>query len=359
MNTYKIVPQLRENCVIRGKKEWLSDYRVGDTIFLISNQPTKKYSIISMIDEIEFGNEALVYIDKRNLGSFGEGDEASILKYNPAEALNVEINISKDYIISKGDWTSNIKPSLINKLIDLGQEVSFLVPWENSAPLVVSGYVNSTLPNPPVIIGERTQVFLEKYPSEKLTQIQQTKAKYKEARVDILEQQIKMNTIDLIKEIKHQNYPFKGQKYKFKATNPKKLFRSITNVFEGLDIIEEEKEKIFDNKEQDYLATVVYSLMKAPNDLQIIDVQISANNNVGTLLLWVTGKNEEGILETLNQYDLKISQLKEELEQKVEVLSAQCPECGGALPIKDIDIEGIVECIYCGKISKIPKALRY
>ena len=37
----------------------------------------------------------------------------------------------------------------------------------------------------------------------------------------------------------------------------------------------------------------------------------------------------------------------------------QCPECGGALPIKEINVKGIVECVYCNRISKIPKALRY
>jgi hypothetical protein len=359
MVTYKLIPQFRENCVIQGKKEWLSDFNIGDTIFLISNQPTKKYSVISLIDEIEYEGDPSIYMDERNLGLFGGEDKVKILKYNPAIALSVEINISDDYIIPKGDWTSNIKPSLLNKLIDLGQEVSFLVPWENSAPLVVTGYINSTLPNPPVIIGNRTQIFLEKYPKEKLDKMQKEKVSYKEERVDILEKQIEMNTIDLIKKIKHNNYPFKGHKYNFKATNPKKLFNSISNIFKGLEVIEEKKESVFDERESDYFATVVYYLKKESNDLQIIDVQISANNNRGTLLLWVTGKNQGTILQTLNHYDSKISQIKEELEQKVEVLSSQCPECGGPLPLKDIDIEGIVECHYCGKISKVPKALRY
>jgi primosomal protein N' len=311
-----------------------------------------------MIDGIQFAEESLIYVDKRNLGNFGENDEVSILKYNPAEALSVEINISSDFILPKGDWTSNIKPSLVNRLIDLGQEVSFLIPWENNAPIIVSGYVNSTLPNPPVIIGERTQIFLEKYPPEQLNRIQQEKVRYKEARVDILEQQIQRNTIGLIKQIKHQKFPYKGQKYDFKATNPRKLFSSVLKVFEGLDFIEEQEEKVFDDKEQDYLATVVYALKKE-KDLQVIDVQISASGNSGCLLLWVTGRDEKRILETLKHYDVKLSQLKEGLEQKVEVLSAQCPECGGTLPMKDIDINGIVECVYCGKISKIPKALRY
>ena len=84
-----------------------------------------------------------------------------------------------------------------------------------------------------------------------------------------------------------------------------------------------------------------------------------ASRHSGTLILWVTGENESIISETLENYDSRISQLQQGLEQKIEVLSAQCPECGASLPIKNIDINGIVECIHCNKISKIPKALRY
>ena len=84
-----------------------------------------------------------------------------------------------------------------------------------------------------------------------------------------------------------------------------------------------------------------------------------ASGHTGTLLIWVTGENESIISEILGKYDLMISQLKQGLEQKVEVLSAQCPACGANLPIKNIDVNGIVECIYCSRISKIPKVLRY
>ncbi|MFW9990149.1 MAG: hypothetical protein ACFFC3_16015, partial [Candidatus Odinarchaeota archaeon] len=61
----------------------------------------------------------------------------------------------------------------------------------------------------------------------------------------------------------------------------------------------------------------------------------------------------------LDSYNFRISQLKKGVEQGAEVLSIQCPECGAQLPIKDIDVNGIVECNFCGRISKIPKILRY
>ena len=85
-------------------------------------------------------------LDTHILGKFGENDEVSILKYNTTEALEVYINISNEYaLISKGEWTSNIKKSLINHLIDYGQEVTFLIPWEGGAPIVATGIINYTL----------------------------------------------------------------------------------------------------------------------------------------------------------------------------------------------------------------------
>jgi len=359
MQTYKIIPQFRDNCVIQAQEEWLKEYTVGDTIFLISNLHTKKFSVISKIEALEIGEKPLIFMDQRNLENFGEGDDVYILKYNPAEALEIQISISNDFsLLTKGDWTANIKPSLLDKLLDLGQEVSFLIPWEGN-PIIGTGLVRATLPNPPVYIGDRTKILLDKYSNEELSVLKRERIKFKEDRVEILEKQVKLNVFEFIKTIKHQNFPYKGQKYEFKATNPKQLFSSVLNVFKGLETIEDPVEKQFDEKDQDYLASVVYLHKEAPNNLQLIDVQIMSSENSGTMIIWVTGENEEIISETLKRYDSKISELQQGLEQRVEAISAQCPECGGNLDIKNIHINGTIECIYCNKTSKIPKALRY
>ncbi|MFX1448555.1 MAG: hypothetical protein ACFFCG_10535, partial [Promethearchaeota archaeon] len=328
MQTYKLIPQFRDNCVIKAPEDWLKDYIVGDTIFLISDRPTKKFSVISKIDALEIGDEPLIFIDQRNLENFGEGDEVYILKYNPAEALEIQISISDEYsLLSKGDWTTNIKPSVLDKLLDLGQEVSFLIPWEGGNPIIGTGLINSTLPNPPVYIGARTKILLNKCSNEELSALKRERIKIKENRVEILEKQIEQNVIEFIKMIKHQNFPYKGQKYQFKATNPKQLFSSVLNVFKGLETIEDPIEKHFDDKEQDYLASVVYLYKESPNIKQLIDVQIMSSESSGTMIIWVTGENEEIISETLKRYDSKLVELQQGLEQRIEVISAQCPEC--------------------------------
>jgi hypothetical protein len=294
------------------------------------------------------------------LGNFAEDDEVFILKYNPAEALEVHISISEDYsIISKGDWTSNIKPSLLNKLLDLGLEISFLIPWEGGAPIIGAGIINSTLPSTPVYIGEHTRIFLNKLSNEELSELKKRKITEQEMRVDILKEQISHKTIQLIRKIKQNNYPNKGQRYQFKATNPKQLFSSLLNIFKGLDVIEEPTEKLFKENEQDYLASAVFASKQEPTSYQLIDMQVSASGSTGSILIWVTGENNEVITKTLEHYDLMISELQKGIEQKVEILSAQCPECGGTLSFEDIDVNGIVKCLYCSSVSKIPKALRY
>ena len=129
--------------------------------------------------------------------------------------------------------------------------------------------------------------------------------------------------------------------------------------FKDLDSIEDPIEKIYGNNQENYFASAVFLIHFDESSIQLIDVQVIATNSSGFLMIWVTAKNEEIISKTLDTYDLRISQLKRGLEQEAEVLSIQCPECGGILPIKDIDVNGIVECSFCDTISKIPKVLRY
>jgi len=359
MNTFKLIPQFRENCIIQGKKEWIAEINVGDTIFLMKKTPTKKYSIISKVDAIEDSEEALIYIDERILGSFIKDEEVSILKYYPAEALEIHISISTEYgIITKGDWTSVILPSLKGKLIDYGRDVTFIIPWKGGAPIIVTGIINLTLPNPPVIIGDNTHIIVDKISDEKILEIRRQKLKTQEERVEILEAQIKNEQIESIRQLKHNNFPHKGQIYEFKATNPKKIFASIKNIFKGLDVIEEPTEETFDD-EQDYLATAVFKKGQDTDSTQLIDIQVAGSENSGKLIINITGKNDDIISEALSLYASQISDLKQGLEQKITIIKNECPGCGAPLPVEDIDINGIVKCKHCRNISKIPKILRY
>ena len=262
-------------------------------------------------------------------------------------------------MITRGDWTSNIRPSLKNKLVDLGQEVSFLIPWEGGPPIIGTGVIDSTIPYPPAYIGDRTRIVIEKYPLKLLSAIKEKKMLSKERRVDILNKQVKKDTVLSLRSMKFNKFPNRGQKYGFERTNPKHLFKSVLNLMKHLESIEDPVEEVFDDKQQDYFASAVFLDRQEQNNFQIIDIQVISSGKSGTLIVWVTAENNTLISKTLKRLDERITQLKHVLEQKVEIISAQCPECGGELPIKDIDIYGMVECSFCNKISKIPKVLRY
>jgi uncharacterized Zn ribbon protein len=360
MDTFKIIPQLRENCVIYGEKENLAKFSEGDSIFLISDLPHKRYSIISKIEKIIHASERKILIDERNSEKLTRGDRVMVIKYNPIEALKVNIAVKEDNtLIAKGNWTSVIRPLLKKKTIDSGQEISFLIPWEEKAPIIGHGIINSTIPAPPTYIGDDTEITISKVSKEKIQQIKKKNFEVHEKRVEILREQINKNYIDEIRKIKQNNYPTMGIRYNFNIVNVRKLFRSILHIFKGLTVLEEPEEHSFNQDAQDYLANIVLLKNSDLKNLQIIDIQIIYSKTSGSLIIWYTGKSKADILETSKKYHIKIRQIKEILEDQVEVVNLECPECGGTLPIDEISLNGLVKCEYCEMVSIIPKVLRY
>ena len=360
MKTYKLQPQLRDNCILQGKKEWFEDFEVGDTIYLLSDLPTKKFSIISRIEGFKYEDEGFIYIDKRILGNLAENDEVFILKYNPAEAKKLYMKISEDHpLIINGDWTEVIKPYLLNQLIDLGKEIMAPIPYGENPPINVYGIINSTSPPPPVMVTDQTRIFIEKLPKEKISMIEDGILSFKEERVNPLVEGIKRNTNELIQRVKEGNYPGKGITYVFKSIDPVVMAKTVLNIFSNLKIIDEPTEERFEGMDQSYLMRAVFLSKSDLNSFEIINVQIIASKNSGSLVLWISGETDEKINSVLMTYDKRISELKQILEQKIEVQSLSCPECGADLPIQQIDVNGKVTCTNCQTILYVPKSKRY
>lgn len=365
MIEYRLVPQLRNNCVVQIKKELVGDLKVGDIVYLIINKITKTFSILTKIQKIVFSDENVIYCDQRILGLFAENDMVTILKYNPAEAITVYLSISDDYTrVFSGDWTTIGRKSLENKVIDFGQEISFIIPWtdENGKqlpPIPVAGIINSTIPPPPVKIGRGTKIFLNKFPQNKLLLIQTECMSKKSSRVSILEKQLKDDTFNKIQMIKQNNYPTKPSKYKFKDANPKQVFAAAIEAFKGLKILEEPKERDFSSQNQDFLGTVVFYLQDSSDSIATFDIQVISNKEMGELIVTITAKDQVAIFELSNKYDKILCSITGALEQKVELLENKCPGCAGELPLNEAQADGTVECRYCRSICILPKSRRY
>ena len=52
MLQFKLISQFRNNCMIQSKEKLIDDLKVGDIIFLMINNPTKTFSILSKVEEI-------------------------------------------------------------------------------------------------------------------------------------------------------------------------------------------------------------------------------------------------------------------------------------------------------------------
>ena len=266
--------------------------------------------------------------------------------------------------VFSGDWTSVAKKPLENKVFDFGQEVSFLIPWEDEngnqlPPIAISGFVYSTIPPPPIKIGLQTKIYLNKFSEQKLLLIKQESLEKQEYRVNILENEIKQNILHLIQTIKQQNYPTKATKYNFKNLNPKQMFASIIEVFRGFRVVEEPNERTFDSEDQNYLGSIVFMAEVSTDSLAIIDIQVLANKQNGALILMVTAKDDEVLYDLLNKYDMLIRKIKIGLEQKAELRVEICPSCGANLLLDKVESDGSVECEYCHNISILPKSYRY
>ncbi len=365
MLEFRLVPQFRNNCVIQGKKELVSSFKEGDTVFLLSKIPTKTFSILTKVEGIIDSDENLIYIDQRILGKLAENDMVTILKHNPAEALTIYLAISESFSrVFSGDWTSFAKKPLENKVFDFGQEVSFIIPWEDEhgnqlPPIAISGFVYSTVPTPPIKVGLQTKIYLKKFPELQLQKIKQTGFEKQEARVNILDNEIQQNILHLMQTIKQNNYPTKANKYKFKNVNAKQLFASINEVFKGFRVVEGPTEKTFDSENQSFLGSIVYLAEETTDSLAVIDLQVLAKNQNGEVILMVTAKDNDVVYNLLNKYDLLIRKIKIGLEEKAELKVEICPSCGADLPLDDVDSDGSIECLYCHRTSIIPKSYRY
>ena len=103
----------------------------------------------------------------------------------------------------------------------------------------------------------------------------------------------------------------------------------------------------------------MYLKGKDTDSTQLIDIQVAGHDLEGVLTIYVTGESEEIVTESLDKYSQRIEELKQGLENKIEIFETKCSGCGANLQLEDIDINGMVKCIYCKNLSKIPKVLRY
>ncbi len=328
-----------------------------DNVILLLNVPGRQYSVATRIDAIntQAGSPATIVVDKRILDLISPGDSVDILKYGVPFAEKINIALPQTTRIFDGDWTPNVRQPLEGKVIDYGNTISVLVPFE-SGPITITGKIASTIPKCPVCVGPQTKVFLKKYPTKELDSIVAEGQKEKEQRARVLFEELKAKSLEGVAALKSDVTAFVGDNYPFKETEPKAVFQSLMGIFTGYKTLEPPHESLTN---ESYVAFATFVHQDGLLIKNVMEAHVIASGHSGNVQVGVYSRDSSDSRAMLDILYKKITGLQFGLKQRAETMESKCPNCGANLPIDKADVEGFVKCDSCKERSVLPKRLRH
>ena len=172
-------PIFREQGIIQTSRE-LAGVKKGQTYIAVSSHPSKIYSFLVNIMEIEITeientdhNLPVLEIDSRRLGPMGESDLVNLYLYNAPTAEKIEIGVlDKDHVgISQGDWSSALRSFLLQKSLDYGDSISCAIEIEEQGGKsirLIRGILIGSYTKPAVKVGPATICELKKLTADEL-----------------------------------------------------------------------------------------------------------------------------------------------------------------------------------------------
>ncbi|MHA1728676.1 MAG: hypothetical protein ACTSWY_08070 [Promethearchaeota archaeon] len=209
MITCLLRPILRDQGIIKFSSKLMS-LKAGQTYIAVSDQSPKKYSFLVKIIEFEqnseYNNIPVLEIDSRKLGPLGENDSVNLYPYNVPVADRIEIGVIEETHIGipAGDWTSTLRPNLLNKSLDLGDNINCALEFkdgEKENVRLIRGILINSYTEPPVKVGAVTVCELKKLSREKFRQKKVEIERKKEKRAD-----------EYIEKIKREESPIEMRK---------------------------------------------------------------------------------------------------------------------------------------------------
>ncbi len=328
-----------------------------DNVMLLLNVPGRQYSVATRIDAIttEAGSQPTIVVDKRILDLISPGDSVDIYKYGVPFAEKINIALPHTTRIFDGDWTPNVRQPLEGKVIDYGNSVALLVPFE-SGPITITGKIATTIPKCPVCVGPQTKVWLKKYKPQELDAIVVGGQREKEQRARILFEELKAKSLEGVAALKSDVTAFVGDNYPFKETEPKAIFQSLLGIFTGYKPLEPPHES---DTRDSYVAYATFVCQDGITIKNVMEAHVIATGHSGNVQVGVYSRNPTDSRAMLDILYKKIEGLKFGLRQRAESAESKCPNCGADLPLEEADAEGMVKCSSCKKRAILPKRLRH
>ncbi|MHA1449902.1 MAG: hypothetical protein ACTSP4_10830 [Candidatus Hodarchaeales archaeon] len=252
-------------------------------------------------------------------------------------------------------WSQVIRESVTGNLYDWGENLSFIIPSQLSAPFPVEGLVQDSLPKPPFIIGEGTKITLSKHDDQAIQQARSTGLSHKQARAITYLEQLRDNVFDVLAKLKADLLDSYSRVYKFDA-DPKIVHEGAKQFFIGYKIISEDVKESNGSFTGSFVAAGNY-VDNSPTLL--IETHTSGKLHEGKVQIWSYSQEEgQASRVILNDIGPKIDNLVDGIKEETETVTLECTTCGYHLNWKTADENGWIKCEACDFSSQLPLKYR-
>ena len=152
-------------------------------------------------------------------------------------AEQIEVAIEQKTRIFDGDWTPNVRGPLQDKVIDYGNPVPLILPFQ-TGPVSLAGKIATSIPKCPVFVGSQTKIFLKKYAPQQWDLLAAGAHKEREQRATVLIEAQQLQSLEGIAALKSKVSAYAGGSYKFDDTEPGSLFLALQGLFLGFKALE-------------------------------------------------------------------------------------------------------------------------
>ena len=326
--------------------------------FLYKTTLGRYTSVFSQITEIEKREgETIFKLDKRIAGEIGDGDSAELIfSATPPQAEIVYLAIQKQVPLPQGDWSKIVKEGNIGKIIDYGNNLSFVVPAKLREPFVVSTQIVTSLPYPPAKIHEGTKFQLIKRDQSEFTRILADALKARKNRAEELEKAVISGYYEKIIELKNDKLESLGRSIEF-HTEPRLAFDTLKSAFTSYFTFQE---NVSLESGDNFIGNLMFVTSKTVEGTEIVEMIISGKERSGNIAIWIYGEDSETIQNKMKKEILpKILQVIEGVKEGPELIPMYCAgNCGEMLDLELFDENGLSKCPACDTLNMLPSKLR-
>ncbi len=338
---------------IKGKpRPWMAQ---GKFILIISENPDKVYCRVAEIGEVETITSPLkherIILGSRIQGRLKHNDRVSIYEAKPVPADSITLAVPLNSIYGTGRWSTEtdetrLFQTLIGPVWDYGSVVVHEIRDEESSTYTELCVMESR-PTPPVEVTPSTIVFIKRLSDKEYLDVPLKLDRQFSHRVKQYRRSADEEVVELVGRIK-SGAPIIWTEFSFDVdpdiTNPGAIYKSVTAIFKGLPVFDEDEGYIGEN----FTAYAQYIVEGFSGHKALLELQVTSTHISGNVVLRLYALEEEEGEKILNRFATQIGSVCKALKyQPYTSLGNECSQCGGNIGLEAHTPAGFLECRYC------------